>query len=203
METIIIKLFFIGLIVLFLIGMFIPMVLVKKKGKDPHGTHEGSSILTRLGSISIFMWLFYIILYIIIDDLIISIWLINVLMNDFFIILGFILIVFGFVFEILGIKELGMNFRIEFPKEDTELITNGIYRLMRNPIVFGIYLLLLGSFFVLPTIISIFLLIINVITFNSKAKDEEKFLSSRFGEEYENYRQKVGRYLPFSLKKQK
>lgn len=47
-----------------------------------------------------------------------------------------ILIIIGFVFEILKIKELGINFRIELPKGETELITSGLYRVMRNPIVF-------------------------------------------------------------------
>ena len=47
-ELIFIKFLLIAVIILFLIGIGIPMVTIKKKGKDPHGTHEGASLLTRL-----------------------------------------------------------------------------------------------------------------------------------------------------------
>jgi len=62
-EPIYIKYFFIISIILFLVGFFWPLVIVKKSGKDPHGTHEGASILTRLSSVSIFLWLGFIISY--------------------------------------------------------------------------------------------------------------------------------------------
>ena len=110
-----------------------------------------------------------------------------------------ILISIGFLFEILGIIALGLNFRIELPTDDTELITSGIYRIMRNPIVFGIFLLVIGSFLIVPTIIVLLICIFNVLTFNSKAIDEEKFLLRRFGEDYKNYMNEVGRYLPFRI----
>jgi len=72
---------------------------------------------------------------------------------------------------------------------------------MRNPIVFGVYLLILGSFFIIPTILSLLLFIINLITFNSKVKDEEKFLLKQFGENYVNYKMKVRRFFPLLKKK--
>ncbi len=111
-----------------------------------------------------------------------------------------IIILFGFLFEIFGIITLGTNFRIELPTDNTELVTSGIYRIMRNPIVFGIFLLVIGSFLILPTIIVLLICIFNILTFNSKAIDEEKFLLQRFGEKYNKYMNKVGRYLPFKIK---
>ncbi len=107
----------------------------------------------------------------------------------------------GFLFEILGIIALGINFRIELPTDDTELITSGIYRIMRNPIVFGIFLLVIGSFLIIPTIIILLICIFNILTFNSKTVDEEKFLLRRFGEEYKNYWNNVGRYLPIKIRR--
>ena len=110
------------------------------------------------------------------------------------------MILLGFLFEIFGIVALGTNFRIELPTDDTELVTSGIYRIMRNPIVFGIFLLVIGSFLIIPTLFVLLICIFNIITFNSKAIDEEKFLLQRFGENYNNYMKKVGRYLPFKIK---
>ena len=199
-KPIIIKIFFIIVIIFFLIGLFTPMVIIKKKGKDPHGTHEGSSLLTRLTPITIFTWLMFIIVFIINDVAILRFLEIEVLISDFFIILGIIIISLGLILDGWGTIALGTNFRIELPKEEISLITTGIYKLMRNPIVMGVYLLLFGSFLIIPTVISLIFLIANILTFDTKIRDEEKFLTKRFGEEYKKYGRKVGRYLPFSIK---
>ena len=198
-KPIIIKIFFITVIIFFLIGLFAPMVIIKKKGKDPHGTHEGTSLLTRLTPFTIFPWLTYIILFVIDGKTILNFLVFEFLISDVFIFIGIIIISLGLLIDLWGTIVLGTNFRIELPKEEISLITTGIYRLMRNPIVMGVYLLLFGSFFIIPTVLSMIFLIANVLTFDSKIRDEEKFLAKRFGEEYKNYRIKVGRYLPFSI----
>ena len=198
-KPIIIKIFFITVIIFFLIGLFTPMVIIKKKGKDPHGTHEGTSLLTRLTPFTIFPWLTYIILFVIDGKTILNFLVFEFLISDVFIFIGIIIISLGLLIDLWGTIVLGTNFRIELPKEEISLITTGIYRLMRNPIVMGVYLLLFGSFFIIPTVLSMIFLIANVLTFDSKIRDEEKFLAKRFGEEYKNYRIKVGRYLPFSI----
>ncbi|MFW9946508.1 MAG: methyltransferase family protein [Candidatus Odinarchaeota archaeon] len=202
-EPIFIKYFFIIIVVSFLIGMFAPIVIIKKKGSDPHGTHKGASLFTRLTPITIFSWLIYIIIFIINDSIILDFLAFELLISDIFIVSGIVIIFLGLILDLWGTVALGTNFRIEFPKEDTILITTGIYRLMRNPIVMGVYLLIFGSFLIIPTIISLFLLIANIITFDSKVRDEEKFLVKRFGEKFEKYSEKVGRYLPFSIRKNK
>ena len=199
-TTIFNRIFISIMIGIYIMGFLVPVMIIKKKGKDPHGTHEGSSILTRFSSISIGLWFLYLILFIIFGDLISSFLYIPIFNSDIFIIIGMILMSVSFIFELLATLYLGYNFRIELPKEDIELITSGIYRIMRNPIVFGLYLLILGSFFIIPTIINLLLFIINLITFNSKVKDEEKFLLKAFDEEYMHYKIRVGRYFPL-LKK--
>jgi len=198
-EPIFIKSFFIIIVVLFLIGMFAPMVIIKKKGIDPHGIHEGASLLTRLTPITIFSWLIYIILFIINDSIILHFLAFEFLVLEVFIFSGIVIIFLGLILDIWGTAALGTNFRFELPKEETTLITTGIYRLMRNPIVMGVYLLIAGSFLIIPTTISLILLIANIITFDSKVKDEGKFLAKRFGKKFEKYSKKVGRYLPFSI----
>ncbi len=198
-EPIYIKSFFIISIILFLIAFFWPLIIVKKSGKNPHGTHEGASILTRLSSVSIFLWLGFIIFYLFFYNIFESLWRFEFLSTDILILIGMFIISVGFLFEILGIVALGINFRIELPTDDTELITSGIYRVMRNPIVFGIFLLVIGTFLIIPTGITLLIGIFNIITFNSKAIDEENFLGTKFGEDYRNYKNRVGRYLPFRI----
>ncbi|MFX1320590.1 MAG: methyltransferase family protein [Promethearchaeota archaeon] len=202
-KPIIIKIFIITVISFFLIGLFVPMAIIKKKGKDPHGTHEGASLLTRLTPYTIFTWLTYIILFVIDGKTILNFLVFEFVISDIFIFIGIIMISLGLLIDLWGTIALGTNFRIELPKEEISLNTTGIYRLMRNPIVMGVYLLVTGSFLIIPTIISLIFLIANILTFDSKIRDEERFLAKRFGEEYKNYCTKVGRYLPFSIIKNK
>lgn len=202
-QLILIKIFFIIIITLFLIGLLIPMIIIKKKGVDPHGTHEGSSLLTRLTPITIFSWLIYIILFLILDNIILNFIVIDFLTSDIFKLIGIIMISIGLILDFGGTVALGFNFRIELPKEETKLITVGIYRLMRNPIVMGVFLLVFGSFLIIPTLFSFVFLIANIIAFDSKVRDEEKFLVKRFGNQFEEYSKKVGRYLPFRIIKKK
>ncbi|MFX1376220.1 MAG: methyltransferase family protein [Promethearchaeota archaeon] len=199
----IIRAFFTTIIGLFIIGLCLPMIILKKKGKNPHGTHEGTSFLTKMTTITIFSWLFYIILYIVYGTPLLNFLDINFLISDYFTILGMIIITLGVILDFWGTVTLGTNFRIELPKEDTILITSGIYKLVRNPIVVGLYLLLFGSFLIISTIISLIFLIANIITFDSKIKDEENFLAKRFGENFRKYCKEVGRYFPYCIKKNK
>jgi len=179
----------------------IPLIFVKKKGNDPHGTHEGTSSLARLSGLFFFLWIIIIILYIFFNDTIILFWTFNILSTDMLVIIGMTLVSIGFIFEILGTKELGENFRIELPKEETELVISGIYRVMRNPMVFSIYLSVIGTFFIVPNLLTLIILIFSIITFDAKARNEEKFLLNRFGRDYEEYKSKVGRYFPIIINK--
>ena len=195
-----IKIFFIIIISLFLLGFCIPLIIIKKKGIDPHGTHEGYSFLTKLSLIAIIIWLAYIILYIIFDRIIRDFWIMYFLSSDFFIVVGMVFVVISIILNGIATYSLGLNFRIELPKEDTELKTTGIYGFMRNPIVFALFLLFIGSFLIIPNIILLIITVFNIIAFDSKARDEEKFLLKRFGEDYEGYKLRVGRYLPFRIR---
>ncbi len=195
------KIFLIIVLVLFLIGLVVPLIMIRRKGKNPHGTHEGYSILARLSSVSIFLWIINNILFIFYNDLIELFWTFIFLSDDLFIITGMLTVTIGFIIEILGIQSLGINFRIELPEEETELVTSGIYRLMRNPIAFGLFLIIIGTFLLIPNVLTLIVTIANIIVFDTKVRDEEKFLLERFGEFFEDYKKRVGRYLPFTLRK--
>lgn len=189
------------MLILFIIGLVAPIIIVHRKGKDPHGTSDGYSILARLSIITIIIWLFYIILYLFSNEANSLIWTFPFLNIDLLIVIGMLIIAIGFFVEYFGIKKLGINFRVEFPKEKTELIISGIYRLIRNPIALGVYFLLIGSFLIIPNIYTLIISIINIIAFDRKVRDEEKFLLERFEQTYEEYKKKVGRYLPFRILK--
>jgi protein-S-isoprenylcysteine O-methyltransferase Ste14 len=191
-----IKIYLIIVLILNLISIITPSIIIKKKGNDPHGTHEGTSILARLSGLSFFILILFIIMYIFFDTVIEAFWTFQWLVIDSITIIGIILVAIGLIIEIVAMINLGMNFRFELPKEQTELVVNGFYRVMRNPIVFALYLLVFGIFLMIPNILTLFLLILIVITFDAKVRGEEKFLSERFGKDYEEYKNRVGRYFP-------
>ena len=202
-EPFYVRLFLLIELILFLIGMILPIVAIKKRGLNPHGTHEGASLLTRLTSVTTILWLIYLLLFIIMGDIVKNYLLITFLAFDFFLLLGMVISVIALVIDVFGTKHLGLNFRIELPKEETELVTSGLYAIVRNPIVLGVFLFLIGNFLMIPTLFNLFIMIFNFITFDSKVRDEEKFLLTMFGEKYDVYRTRVGKYLPFCYRRHK
>ena len=82
------------------------------------------------------------------------------------------------------------------PEFTTGLVTNGLYKISRNPMYLGMLIILLGfgiylgsltPFLVLPAFYF-------VIT-EMQIKPEEKMLEKKFGEEYLDYKTKVRRWL--------
>lgn len=100
----------------------------------------------------------------------------------------------AFVMSVIQMKD---NWRAGVQKEDkTQLVTDGIYRISRNPAFLGFDLMYIGILVLFFTpwlcaataaaLILFHLQIVNV---------EEDFLQEAFGEEYLQYKKKVCRYL--------
>ena len=82
------------------------------------------------------------------------------------------------------------------PQFTTGLVTNGLYKISRNPMYLGMLVILIGfaiylgnltAFLVLPA----FYLVITEM----QIKPEERMLEEKFGEEYLAYKRKVRRWL--------
>ncbi len=202
-ELSFIKIYLISVIIVHLISFIAPLIIIRKKGNDPHGIHQGNSILARLTPVSYFLLIIFLVLYIFFDTIIEGFRTFQWLAIDSISIIGIIMVAIGSFIEIVATIRLGINFRIELPKEQTELVVSGIYRLMRNPIAFSLYLFVFGIFLMIPNLITLIIFIMNIITFNAKIRNEEKFLSERFGKDYEAYKMKVGRYFPIKVKNRK
>lgn len=117
-----------------------------------------------------------------------------------------IMITMGLVFIVLGIL-LWIN-SVIFQKitekiKKGELVTSGVYSIVRNPIYTSFILIFTGVLFlsynlyllILPFIFWGYLTILMKLT-------EEKWLEETFGNEYLKYCQKVNRVIPWFRKKQ-
>ena len=111
--------------------------------------------------------------------------------------LGVAIAVLGDLVFICSVLTMRDSWRAGVAEEDkTELITNGIYQISRNPAFLGFDLVYLGIVMMFSNwplwIVSVFaalmlhLQIVNV---------EEDFLLVTFGDEYLEYRKKVNRYI--------
>jgi len=81
------------------------------------------------------------------------------------------------------------------PDVETNLRTTGLYRFSRNPMYVGAYLICIGSNIYFPSLLNFSLMLMGVYVHHQLILEEEKFLSSRFGDSYMNYMQHVRRYL--------
>ena len=76
-----------------------------------------------------------------------------------------------------------------------ELITTGIFAFTRNPIYVGFAFILLGQFLIHSSWLLLAYLVAGYWLFHRQVLLEEEFLSRHYGEDFENYRRRVRRYL--------
>ncbi len=112
---------------------------------------------------------------------------------------GYILLIPGAVLwiwtAILFFKARGTPVPVNPPKE---LVTKGIYSFSRNPMMTGIYLVFFGIGLLTGSLALTFIftpLFIILMTIYVK-KVEEKELELQFGQQYLDYKKRVGLYLP-------
>jgi len=115
-------------------------------------------------------------------------------------VLGLVLVVVGISISISGRIVLGTNWAhaAEYQiKKGQVLITNGIYRYIRNPIYTGLWFALTGAELVAKSYLFIIILFFGFWVAYSQAKREEKILEEYFGKEYLDYKKKSKMLIPF------
>ena len=112
-------------------------------------------------------------------------------------IIGAITSVGGTVIFIVAVWTMRDSWRAGVSKTDkTELITNGIYHISRNPAFLGFDLLYIGTLLMFFNWILCFLTVFAVIMYHLQIVNvEENFLLVAFGNEYLQYKKKVCRYI--------
>jgi len=83
-------------------------------------------------------------------------------------------------------------------KENASLITIGAYRYIRHPMYFSVLVMMLGVVVSKPTIFSLFIYMLLVVTLFLKAQKEEMLWKEQ-SSEYRNYMQQTNKIIPFVL----
>lgn len=98
-----------------------------------------------------------------------------------------------FLISVLCMKD---SWRAGIPDRDkTELVTDGIYSYSRNPAFLGFDLQYIGVLLMYCNLLTLMFTIFAIIMLHMQILQEERYLESVFGSEYQEYRHKVFRYL--------
>jgi protein-S-isoprenylcysteine O-methyltransferase Ste14 len=94
-------------------------------------------------------------------------------------------------------RRMGRNWRMAIaPDQQTELVTTGLYRLVRHPIYALSILLMACTVVVVPTLPVAAMAMVHIGLMLTKARNEERFLVGRHGPAYQQYMRRTGRFVP-------
>ena len=106
------------------------------------------------------------------------------------IISGITLLIIGFSIRLIAIKT-NRSYSLYIRRPET-LCTHGIYRFIRHPAYTGTLIVLAGLYLLSPMLAFMYF---SFMFFLSRALAEEQILEQSF-DQYKNYKEKTGRFLP-------
>jgi len=178
------------LFAIFLIAAIAPRIIQKRKKIETVGCIGINKELFILGKISLFTSF----ILILVQLLFVNLTLFKT--KEFFFWICVALLGIGVAFFTLAILGLGrFSLRVGLAQEKTSLRTTGIYRISRNPMLLGLYLMALGSAIYVQNPINWLLVIIALTIHHKIILAEEISMQNRFGEQWTKYCNSVRRYL--------
>jgi protein-S-isoprenylcysteine O-methyltransferase Ste14 len=112
--------------------------------------------------------------------------------------IGLALLGLGTCLFIIAMVTMQDNWRAGIPEKDkTDMVTTGIYTISRNPAFLGFDLTYIGASLAFGNIIVFILTALTIALMHLQILEEEKYLETTFGNRYDTYKNKVGRYFVF------
>ncbi|KPK87696.1 MAG: hypothetical protein AMS27_01660 [Bacteroides sp. SM23_62_1] len=84
-------------------------------------------------------------------------------------------------------------------REKPEVITKGVFSIVRHPVYLGSILTYLGMIVLTLSLFSVIIWIIAIVFYYYISRHEEKLLIAKFGKEYEDYMKKVPMLFPLKV----
>lgn len=108
------------------------------------------------------------------------------------------LLLISFIWILIAQSQMGRSWRIGIDDENqTELVTQGVFRVSRNPIFLGMRLNLLGLFLILPNALTLAIWLLGDTAIQLQVFLEEDYLTRTHGASYQKYQAATARYLGF------
>jgi len=109
---------------------------------------------------------------------------------------GWIILHLSFVWIFIAQLQMANSWRIGIDFENkTDLVTHGLFSFSRNPIFFGIILVDIGLFLIIPNAFTLLILVLSTSSIHTQVRLEEDFLKETHNEEYEKYLGEVRRWI--------
>ena len=111
-------------------------------------------------------------------------------------ILGLVLCYLGLLWSAISQSQMGKDWRVGIDdKNETSLVTRGLYKISRHPIYLGFMVITVGLFFALANVVSLLCAVMTIVILSIEARLEEEFLLSRHGLIYKDYLARTRRWL--------
>jgi protein-S-isoprenylcysteine O-methyltransferase Ste14 len=110
---------------------------------------------------------------------------------------GALLLLAGIALLAAGQLNMGASWRVGIEEgEAPGLVTSGLHSFCRHPIYLGLLTAVAGYTSLLPTALSVVLLVAAFVRVRVQARVEEAHLERIYGAAYLDYARRVGRFLP-------
>jgi len=109
---------------------------------------------------------------------------------------GIALLMFTMIWVPLAQTQMQRSWRIGVDEDiKTELVQRGLFKISRNPIFFGMRVMLVGLFLILPNAVMLAAWVAGEILAQCQVRLEEEFLLRTHGDSYLVYRKQVRRWI--------
>ena len=185
------KIFALLIMILFYSIYFGKMIIQKRQGIKTRQLGKGKNQHVRAVEI-----LLSIATLVIVPIQLISIILDLTILNDNIRFIGFLVGILGDILFLISIITMKNSWRAGIPSEDnTEFVSNGIYKISRNPAFVGFDLMYIGICLLYCNVLTIIFSLFAIVMLHFQILQEEKYLEKTFGEKYITYKNKVFRYI--------
>jgi protein-S-isoprenylcysteine O-methyltransferase Ste14 len=111
-------------------------------------------------------------------------------------IIGTVLIIVGLFVFLFAFVSFGDSWRVGFDvKTPGKLVTGGIFAFSRNPIYLFLDLWFVGIFLINGRLVFLIFAVLTLVVIHWQILQEEAFLNKLYGQPYEEYLKRTGRYL--------
>jgi protein-S-isoprenylcysteine O-methyltransferase Ste14 len=112
--------------------------------------------------------------------------------------LGFLLYTAGGVLRLAPVFVLGRRFSgLVAIQPEHRLMTSGLYAVIRHPSYLGLFVLALGWGLAFRSGVGVIIAVLMLIVVRARIQAEERLLSENFGAEYDAYRARTWRLIPY------
>jgi protein-S-isoprenylcysteine O-methyltransferase Ste14 len=112
--------------------------------------------------------------------------------------LGFLLYTVGGILRLAPVFVLGRRFSgLVAIQPEHRLVTSGLYGIIRHPSYLGLFVLALGWGLAFRSGVGVLIAVLMLIVVLARIQAEERLLSESFGAEYDAYRARTWRLVPY------